>query len=118
MTVKLDDVMKERADWLRQSFSKLQHTTRRDPRDIIRADLDRMMRRQVQDGIGGIFDGMRSAWDENNDARGNRKPQGGYGQKEMEMQIDQMVASCLTNGPQTSNVLRILFGIVPSLIGR
>lgn len=38
--------------------------------------------------------------------------------RQMESLIDQMVASSLVNGRQTSGVLRVLFGLVPSLIGR
>lgn len=36
----------------------------------------------------------------------------------LESMIDQMVASSLMHGRQTSGILRTLFGIVPSLIGR
>jgi hypothetical protein len=36
----------------------------------------------------------------------------------MELRIDGMVASSLMHGRQTSGVLRVLFGLVPGLIGR
>jgi len=39
-------------------------------------------------------------------------------QRSLEILIDQMVAESLTRGRHTSGVLRALFGIVPSLIGR
>ncbi len=39
-------------------------------------------------------------------------------QRHMEATIDQMVAASLVGGRQTSGVLRALFGLVPSLIGR
>jgi hypothetical protein len=42
----------------------------------------------------------------------------GFDYKQMETSIDQMVAECLMHGRQTSSVLRALFGIIPSLIGR
>ncbi len=42
----------------------------------------------------------------------------GFDQKKMESTIDQMVASSLVHGQQTSAVLRLLFGLVPGLIGR
>ena len=41
-----------------------------------------------------------------------------FDQKTLEITIDQMVANSLLRGRQTSGVLRTLFGIVPSLIGR
>lgn len=43
---------------------------------------------------------------------------GGLNQKQLEITIDQMVASSLTRGRQTSSVLNTLFGLAPSLIGR
>jgi len=46
-------------------------------------------------------------------------PQGGCStNKQNQFDIDQMVASALINGTQTTNILRGLFGLVPSLIGR
>ena len=39
-------------------------------------------------------------------------------QRQMEFYIDQMVAEALMNGKHTSGILRSLFGLVPSLIGR
>jgi len=38
--------------------------------------------------------------------------------KQKQSEIDEMVASALVSGVQTSNILKNLFGIVPSLIGR
>jgi len=43
---------------------------------------------------------------------------GGFNPGQMETTMDRMVASSLVNGRQTSTVLRSLFGLVPSLIGR
>lgn len=43
---------------------------------------------------------------------------GAFNQKQLEITIDQMVASSLTRGRQTSSVLNALFGLAPSLIGR
>lgn len=39
-------------------------------------------------------------------------------QRQLEINIDQMVANALVDGRQTSGVLRSLFGIAPNLIGR
>lgn len=41
-----------------------------------------------------------------------------FDKKTLEITIDQMVAASLMRGRETSGVLRTLFGIVPSLIGR
>lgn len=43
---------------------------------------------------------------------------GAFDRRQLEISIDQMVASSLVHGRQTSGVLRALFGLVPSLIGR
>jgi hypothetical protein len=42
----------------------------------------------------------------------------GPDRKKLEQTIDQMVASSLVHGRETSAVLRLLFGLVPTLIGR
>ncbi|MDE1151410.1 MAG: hypothetical protein PW788_02640 [Micavibrio sp.] len=47
-----------------------------------------------------------------------RETSDGFDQRTLEITIDQMVANSLVRGRETSSVLRSLFGIVPSLIGR
>jgi len=47
-----------------------------------------------------------------------RETSGTFDQRTLEITIDQMVANSLVRGRETSSVLRSLFGIVPSLIGR
>jgi hypothetical protein len=41
-----------------------------------------------------------------------------FDNRQMEVMIDQMVAESLMYGRQTTGILRSLFGIIPSLIGR
>lgn len=41
-----------------------------------------------------------------------------FDRKTLEITIDQMVANSLARGRETGGVLRTLFGIVPSLLGR
>ncbi|MEZ0226533.1 MAG: hypothetical protein ACAH83_18395 [Alphaproteobacteria bacterium] len=41
-----------------------------------------------------------------------------FDRKSLEITIDQMVANALTQGSETTGILRSLFGLVPGLIGR
>lgn len=41
-----------------------------------------------------------------------------FDRKSLEITIDQMVANALTQGAETTGILRSLFGLVPGLIGR
>jgi hypothetical protein len=42
----------------------------------------------------------------------------GFDRRALEITIDQMVASSLARGAETTGILRSLFGLVPTLIGR
>jgi len=111
---------------------------RRSSRGIVNDTLTKLIRKEVLSGLSAIFEGMRKrggdgcmsgqnggfAPDFGRTKCGTTQPAmpqypGGYfDQKQMEITIDQMVASSLMHGRQTSGVLRLLFGLVPSLIGR
>lgn len=89
---------------------------RRPSRDIVDDELAALIRSQVLSSIHDIYGDTPSrggAFDERQD---NTKSI--FDQRRLEASIDQLVASSLVNGRQTSGVLRLLFGLVPSLIGR
>lgn len=45
-------------------------------------------------------------------------PRGMGNERQMQINVDQMVAEALMHGKLTTGILRSLFGLVPSLIGR
>jgi hypothetical protein len=47
-----------------------------------------------------------------------KKQKSALTQKQLETSLDHLVASTLVHGQQTSGVLRSMFGLLPSLIGR
>lgn len=103
---------------------------RRPDSDIIASELSRALQQQVSAGLRGLFeslrDGMTGKGGGINIVVNNNAPvqvsaqenSGAFGQKELEIRIDQMVANSLTQGPQTTGILRSLFGLAPGLIGR
>jgi hypothetical protein len=91
---------------------------RRDAGDIISSDLSRLLGQE----IAGILGGGRHDTQEparrvgsRDDLRGDAGP---LGQKNLELLIDQMVASALLRGRQTTGILGGIFNILPGLSGR
>lgn len=112
-------------------------TTRRPADDILIAELQKLLRQEMAAGLSTVFADMRSHAQErpansfsasgglniviHNNAGAEvsaRETPGPFGEKRLEITIDQMVARALAGGRETSGVMRSLFGIVPGLIGR
>lgn len=103
-------------------------TYRRNPEDIVTAELSRILRQELTQGLRGIFEGLLGQGQGNglqvivnNNASAHvtaRESMGAMNQKQLEITIDQMVAQSLSQGRQTTGVLRSLFGLAPGLIGR
>lgn len=103
--------------------------TRRPGGKTVSAALEEIIRKEIASGIKDVF-GNRSSNKGAGGASagtfgggpfgdgGGPRQQGSFDRKQMENMIDELVASSLTNGRQTSRILRALFGLVPSLIGR
>lgn len=101
---------------------------RRNPEDIVTAELSRILRQELTQGLRGIFEGLLGQGQGsglqvivNNNSNAQvmaRESMGPMNQKQLEITIDQMVAQSLTQGRQTTGVLRSLFGLAPGLIGR
>lgn len=107
--------------------------TRRPYDDVIAAELQKIVRQEMLSGLSSMFEGLQRAVTRdsgsaasinvviNNNASAEvsaRETMGAFGQKQLEITIDQMVANSLAQGRQTTGVLRTLFGLAPSLIGR
>lgn len=98
--------------------------------DVIAGEIGKLLRQELTSGLRGLFEDMREAGGRdgaplqviiNNNAGAAvsaREVPGSFNQKQLEITIDQMVAQSLTQGRQTSGVLRALFGLAPNLIGR
>lgn len=98
--------------------------------EIISSELSKLLRQEIAGSLQGIF--MRSPMSAgngnmalnviiNNNAGVSvtaREGVGAMDQKYLEITIDQMVANSLMRGRQTSGVMRTLFGLAPSLMGR
>lgn len=98
--------------------------------DIISSELSKLLRQEIAGGLQGLF--TRSPMNAgngtmalnviiNNNAGAlvtAREGVGAMDQKYLEITIDQMVANSLMRGRQTSGVMRTLFGLTPSLMGR
>lgn len=87
------------------------------------AALEKLIQKQLKAGLSDLFK-MKQAQDFGGGAASEKQTGSGmgrggqFGGRQMEIAIDQMVASSLMHGKQTSGVMRALFGLVPSLIGR
>lgn len=103
--------------------------SRRPPEDIVTAELSRLLRQELTQGLRGMFEGMLGSGGGggglqvviNNNAGvqvSAREMAGPMNQKQLEITIDQMVAQSLMQGRQTTGVLRSLFGLSPGLSGR
>lgn len=108
-------------------------TTRRPYDDVIAVELQKIVRQEMLSGLSSMFEGMQRAVLRDNTASASinvvinnnagadvsaRETMGAFGQKQLEITIDQMVANSLAQGRQTTGVLRTLFGLAPDLIGR
>lgn len=93
--------------------------------DIITQELARLLRQEMAAGIATAFAGRNAASGgasivihNNTNAQVGVSESGNFDQKTLEITIDQMVANSLIRGRETGGVLRSLFGLVPTLIGR
>lgn len=100
---------------------------KRDNGQIMTEELAKLMRQELTAGLAGIFgargtgagSGMQVVIHNNAGVQVSaRETEGMMDQKQMEITIDQMVANSLLRGRQTSGVMRTLFGLAPSLLGR
>lgn len=102
--------------------------TQKSSGDMASGALAKMLRQELGAGIASLFSGGGSGAAasnlsviiQNNSGANVSAAQGtdGFDQKTLEITIDQMVANSLLRGRETSGVLRTLFGLVPTLIGR
>lgn len=98
--------------------------------DMIRSELAKFLSQELQNSFKNIFGGNSGFQSGdaggisiiiNNNTPANvtaRETSGAFDRKYLEITIDQMVADSLLRGRQTSGVLRSLFGLAPSLMGR
>lgn len=101
---------------------------RRDAGAIAAEELGKLLRQELAAGLSGLFGGqgrMTAAGGMQVVIHNNagvqvsaRESGGGMDQKQLEITIDQMVANSLLRGRQTGGVMRTLFGLAPSLLGR
>lgn len=96
----------------------------RDAGDIAAQDVSKFLRQELASGLAAAFSnragGGASVVIHNNTPAqvGVSETTDSFDRKTLEITIDQMVANSLARGRETSGVLRALFGIVPSLLGR
>lgn len=95
--------------------------------DIVKSELTRFIKQELLDGLKNILGNTSGAAGggmnvviHNHTAAAvtARETNGAFDRKYLEITIDQMVADSLVRGRQTSSVMRSLFGIAPSLLGR
>jgi len=95
--------------------------------DIVKSELTRFIKQELQESfknllgsLAGPAAGGLNIVIHNNTAAAvtARETSGAFDRKYLEITIDQMVADSLIRGRQTSSVMRSLFGIAPSLLGR
>ncbi len=109
-----------------QAATSSRGPVRRETGSIVTEELAKLLRQEVASGIAGMF-GSRHGGQQgvsvvihNNTAAtvGVNESGGGMDARALEITIDQIVANSLSRGRETGGVLRTLFGIVPSLLGR
>ena len=93
--------------------------------DIITQELAKLLWQEMAAGIATAFAGRNAqnaatniVIHNNTSAQIGVSETGAFDQKTLEITIDQMVANSLVRGRETGGVLRSLFGLVPTLIGR
>lgn len=108
--------------------------TKRPYEDVVMAELSRLLRQEVAAGLASVFAGLQGQQAQaapaqplalniviHNNAGAAvtaREGEGPFGQRQLEITVDQMVARALAGGRETSGVMRTLFGLAPGLIGR
>jgi len=105
-------------------FSKYKPRVRR--RINISSELKKLLKKEVTSGVkdmlksGDFFKMQKNSPFSFIDRQNNRadKRGGAFNAGKMEFDIDRMVAESLMRGRRTSGVLKTIFGLVPSLIGR
>lgn len=105
---------------------------------IVTQELSSLLRRELTAGIAALFNGGKTSplagllpgpasrdsgvsvvIHNNTPAAITATPSmDSFDRKSLEITIDQMVANALTQGTETTGILRSLFGLVPGLIGR
>lgn len=97
----------------------------RDAGDIAAQDVSKFLRQELASGLAAVFSGRAGGASASVVIHNNTPAQVGvsettdsFDRKTLEITIDQMVANSLARGRETGGVLRALFGIVPSLLGR
>ncbi len=136
----LTNLLHQRLTQLTRTHGARGYAYRKPSQDIIRSEISRMIQQELKAEIYDIwgkppkrekvemdddpFGDGRAVMSARRKALLPRQPKSGNGGgcidigKDMRLSIDQAVADILMNGPQTSNVLRVLFGLVPILTGR
>jgi len=119
--------LKQLGEAVLQTSRKQTGPTRQDSSDVTREALTTLLRQELGQGLKSILGGMTGPQNaggmqiviqNNTNASVSARESGGMDQKYLEITIDQMVANSLLRGRQTSGVLRSLFGLAPSLLGR
>lgn len=97
-------------------------------KDIVSSELSKLLRQEIASSLQGILTRSPMGGGStslnviiHNNAGVSVSAREGVGamdQKYLEITIDQMVANSLMRGRQTSGVMRTLFGLAPSLMGR
>jgi hypothetical protein len=125
----LKTLVSGRMGYLTRKLAHSPKNSHSSPRHIVSDGLAKLIQKEVLSSLAVIFGAEPKKNDPNRppDRDGGivprptpRSPEMGgfFDYKQMEITIDQMVAESLMHGRQTSGVLRALFGIIPSLIGR
>jgi hypothetical protein len=109
-----------------------------DGSSIVTQELSSLLRRELTAGIAALFSGGKTSPLAGQLPGAATRDQGmnvvihnntpstvtatpsmdSFDRKSLEITIDQMVANALTQGAETTGILRSLFGLVPGLIGR
>lgn len=130
----LSDAMRKLADegigaLAKEASQRGSSLRKQDAGDIAAAELSRVLKAELRDGLRHIFapgrsestmgSGLSVVIHNNTPAQVTaHETSGAYDRRTLEITIDQMVAQSLVSGRQTGSVLQSLFGLVPSLIGR
>lgn len=101
-------------------------SARRPAESNISQELAKMLRQEIVAGLAGVFSAKSQSGGGISIVINNNTPAtvtasqsiDAFDRKTLLITIDQMVANSLANGKETGGVLRALFGIVPSLLGR
>ena len=109
-----------------QAAATSRSPARRQNESIVTEELAKLLRQEIAGGIAGMFGSKGggqagvSVVIHNNTASNVTATEstGAFDSRTLEITIDQMVANSLSRGRETGGVLRSLFGIVPSLLGR